>query len=108
MALPTGASWGDPTKLVGHFLKHGAQVGARSVDEYAAMASNFLQVSQSEGYPTKMGYHPVYGFRIYVYDPATNTFGAYHADGTTATFFKPSNPTTYYNKQPGTTPWIAP
>jgi len=39
-----------------------------------------------------------------VYDPATNTFGAYAADGTTRTFFKPGNGMAYWNTQPGSAP----
>lgn len=52
-----------------------------------------------------------------IYDPKTNTFGAYNADGTTRTFYKPApktdanprgydptkykNPLDYWNVQPG-------
>jgi len=49
---------------------------------------------------------------IRVYDPETNTFGAFNPDGTTRTFFKPSPlhhkyPTNldYWHAQPGTAPW---
>lgn len=36
-----------------------------------------------------------------VYDPKTNTFGAYNPDGATRTFFKPSAEADYFNRQPG-------
>lgn len=42
---------------------------------------------------------------IRVYDPATNTFGAYNPSGTTRTFFTPKRGIDYWTKQPGTSPW---
>ncbi len=42
---------------------------------------------------------------IRVYDPNTNTFGAYNHDGTTRTFVRPSSGASYWAKQPGSPPW---
>jgi hypothetical protein len=84
--LPTSTTWGRPDSLDDHFVRHGADFGARTADEYAAMASEFLQRGVAAGLPTKID--PKTGV-IRIYDPATNTFGSYNPNGTTATFFKP-------------------
>lgn len=75
---------------------------------YAQQASEFLQRSQAESLPTKIDANGV----IRTYDPATNTFGAYNADGTTRTFFSPDPavhglPTNlqYWGNQSGGAPW---
>jgi len=68
---------------------------------YASQASQFLQDSQVDGLPTKIDAEGV----IRVYDPDTNTFGAYNPDGTTRTFFQPTSPN-YWAGQPGFEPWI--
>jgi pyocin large subunit-like protein len=60
------------------------------------MASEFLQ---RPGTLAKIDADGV----IRVYDPATNTFGSYNANGTTRTFFKPTSPT-YWDRQPGSPP----
>ena len=79
-----GNTWGHGD-LMDHFGRHGAYFGAKSADEYADMASVFLQRSQATGLPTKVDANGV----IRVYEPATNTFGSYNPNGTTKTFFKP-------------------
>jgi pyocin large subunit-like protein len=38
---------------------------------------------------------------IRVYDPKTNTFGSYNADGTSKTFYKPTRGRAYWDDQPG-------
>ena len=72
------------------------------------MASNFFQESQAGSLPTKIATDGT----IRVYDPATNTFGSFNANGTTKTFFTPDPaqrglPTNldYWNAQPGVSPW---
>ena len=84
--LPSSESWSTPASLTKHFDKHGAEFGGVSEDEYASQASVFLQWSQAEGIPTKIDSAGV----IRIYDPGTNSFGAFNADGTTRTFFKPN------------------
>jgi hypothetical protein len=79
-------SWGRPESLPDHFDRHGSDLRCTSDAEYAYRASEFLQRSQAEGLPTKID--PTDG-TIRVYDPDTNTFGSYNADGTTKTFYKP-------------------
>ena len=100
--LGTKDSWGKLSTLDDHFARHGADFGATSADDYARQASEFLQ---QPGTLTKID--PKTG-AIRAYDPATNSFGAYNATGTTRTFYKPDPaqhgyPTNldYWNAQPG-------
>jgi pyocin large subunit-like protein len=93
--------WGRADTLDDHFRRHGSDFGARSAGEYADIASQFFQRSQRERLPTKIDADGV----IRVYDPATNTFGAFNPDGTTRTLFKPTR-TDYWSRQPGDVPWM--
>jgi hypothetical protein len=63
---------------------------------HAADASEFLLEALEDGYPMKVDADGV----IRVYDPETNTFGSYNADGTTRTFFKPKTGAAYWATQP--------
>jgi RHS repeat-associated protein len=101
LGLSAEESWGNANTLEDHFLRHGADFGATSAEDYASQASEFLQRSQAEGLPTKIDADGV----IRVYDPNSNTFGAYNPDGTTRTFFKPSSGASYWGNQPGSSPW---
>jgi hypothetical protein len=109
MKLPVSETWGRPETLAKHYKDHGADFGAASGEEYAQMASEFFQRGLLDKLPTKID--PKTG-AIRIYDPATNTFGAYNATGTTATFFKP-DPSVhgyatnwdYWLSQPGSSPW---
>ncbi len=94
-------NWGDPNTLARHFREHGADFGAKSADDYATQASQLLRRSQAENLPTKVDADGV----IRVYDPKTNTFGAFNSDGTTKTLFKPTSPT-YWDRQQGSAPWV--
>jgi len=100
LALHGRTLWARAETLEDHFLRHGADFGATSADEYAQLASDFLKRSQVERLPTKIDGNGV----IRVFDPGTNTFGAYNADGTTRTLFRPSTPD-YWQTQPGNLPW---
>jgi RHS repeat-associated protein len=107
LALSSGESWGNPATLEDHFLRHGADFGATSAENYASQASSFLQRGLSGGAEVKVDSQGV----IRVYDPATDTFGSYNADGTTRTFYRPDPaahgyPTNqaYWNAQPGSAP----
>ncbi len=100
-SLPASETWGNPGTLAEHFEEHGADFGATSSENYANEASQFLKDSQANGLPTKIDANGT----IRVYDPETNTFGSYNADGTTKTFFKPTSPT-YWDRQPGIAPMI--
>ena len=102
-------NWGNPNTLDDHFARHGADFGATSAEDYAQKASDFLQQSQEDNLPTKIDSNGV----TRVYDPASNTFGSYNADGTTKTFYSPDTvlhgyPTNgdYWAAQPGVAPTI--
>ena len=98
---PNGrAAWGRTDTLDDHFDRHGADFGARNADDYAQQASNALRTSQAERWPTKIDSDGV----IRVYDPKTNTFGAYNPDGTTRTFFKPKRGSAYWDDRRGSPP----
>jgi hypothetical protein len=90
--------WGGPSRPNGP--PHGSDFGVRTQGQYTRLATNFLQDAQARGYLVKVARNG----SIRVYDPATNTFGAYGADGTTRTFFKPGNGMAYWNTQPGSAP----
>ena len=101
-------TWGNDATLADHFLRHGADFGSTSANAYSQQASQFLLDSQAQGFPTKIDASGV----IRVYDPGTNAFGSYNANGTTRTFFTPDPaahgyPTNldYWNAQPGVAPW---
>jgi RHS repeat-associated protein len=106
--LSAADSWGRPETLADHFARHGADFGATSAEDYAQQASLFLQDSQARGLPTKIDSKGI----IRIYDPETNSFGVYNANGKTASFYKPNPaehgcPTNldYWNKQKGNAPW---
>jgi hypothetical protein len=98
--LPTEESWGNPSTLEDHFLRHGADFGATSAEQYAQDASTFFQQALQDGYPIKVDSDGV----IRVYDPEMNTLGSYNSNGTTRTFFKPPAGPAYWARQPGSAP----
>ncbi|MCP4305635.1 MAG: hypothetical protein GY788_12290, partial [bacterium] len=107
--LPTAETWGRLDTLDDHFLRHGADFGASTADEYAGLASDFFESGIARGLPTRID--PKTGM-IRIYDPGANTFGSFNPSGTTATFFKPDPvihgfPTNwdYWLAQPGGSPW---
>jgi hypothetical protein len=93
---PAAQTWGNPASLPDHFARHGTDFGARDADEYARMASEFLQRARAEGLPAKVDGTGV----LRVFDPQSGAFGAYNRDGTTKTFFKPGS-RGYFERQPG-------
>jgi len=97
LELNTATTWGKAETLADHFARHGADVGAKTADEYANIASRFLQESQAAKLPTKIDSQGV----IRVFDPKTGTFGSFNPNGTTRTLFNP-NSATYFDRQPGT------
>jgi pyocin large subunit-like protein len=86
MELPAATTRGRADTLADHFARHGGDFGAASEAEYAQQASRFFQRGIGDGLPTKI--NPKDG-SIRIYDPQSNTFGAYNADGSTRTFYKP-------------------
>jgi RHS repeat-associated protein len=97
LELNAATTWGRAETLADHFARHGADVGAKTANEYANIASRFFQESQAARLPTKIDSQGV----IRVFDPKTGTFGSFNPNGTTRTLFKPSSPT-YFDRQPGT------
>jgi uncharacterized membrane protein YgcG len=101
-----GDGWGNPSTLTDHFDRHGPDFGSPDEEAYAREAQDFLQRALADRLPIKVAPDGT----IRVYEPATNTFGSYNADGTTKTYFKPDlakNPN-YWDDQPGTDPWSEP
>lgn len=98
LALRSADSWGNAATLGRHFRDHGAAL-ERGTPESMRIWHQTLQRAQKEGLPTKIDRDGV----IRVFDPATNTFGAFNANGTTRTFFKPTSKT-YWDSQPGSSP----
>ncbi|MBM7415922.1 MULTISPECIES: hypothetical protein [Nocardiaceae] len=93
-AGPPPGGWSSSRALDDHFARHGADVGARSADEYADLAARF----RTEGsHQVKVGPDGT----VRMYDPETNTFASYAPDGTTKTYFKPGSGASYWDRQPG-------
>jgi hypothetical protein len=88
------ASWGSARKLNEHLKQHGRDFGTNSAREYAKQAQDFLKRGTTDKLPTVIDKQGV----VRMYDPATNTFGSYNANGTTRTFYKPTSPT-YFERQ---------
>jgi RHS repeat-associated protein len=88
------SSWANPSTLPKHFSDHGADFSAGSADEYAEMASQFFQRAGAEKLPTKIDADGV----IRMYEPSSNTFGSFAANGGTKTFFKPTSPNYWANQ----------
>ena len=89
-------TWGRSIQLPDHFARHGSDFQARDAEDYAAQAAAFLQRAKATGLPAKRDADA----SLRIYDPATGAFGAYNANGTTRTFFKPGSPE-YFDRQPG-------
>lgn len=95
----TADSWAWPHTLERHFADHAADFAARSPDEYARLASEFFQRAGAEGLPTRISDNGV----IRIYDPSSNTFGAFDAAGRTKTFYTIANGDglAYWGRQDG-------
>lgn len=100
--IPTATSgsarqtWGHIDTLADHFARHGRDFNARDADDYAAQAAAFLQRAKTVGLPAKRDADG----SLRIFDSGTGAFGAYNADGTTRTYFKPGN-RDYFDRQPG-------
>jgi hypothetical protein len=100
LKLPVDEVWGNSSTLARHFRDHAADFGSATIDDYVDEASGFFQRGLQTGLPTKIDADGI----IRIYDPATNTFGAFNPSGTIRTFFKPSS-STYWSTQSGASPW---
>lgn len=88
-------TWGRVKTLEKHFKDHGKDFGSVNKIEYVKKGSEFFIESQRNGYPTIIDKTDG---AIRTYDSATDTFGAYNADGTTRTIYKPNSPG-YWQRQ---------
>ncbi len=91
---PAAPGWSSSRALDDHFARHGADVGARSAQDYAELAARFRD---DPSHLVKIGPDGT----VRMYDPATNTFAAYTPDGITKTFFRPGSGAAYWDRQPG-------
>lgn len=70
-------------------------LGATDANDYAQRANSFY--NNRSHYRVKTDSDGT----IRVFDPVTNTFGSYNANGSTRTFYKPTGGLAYWNRQPG-------
>jgi hypothetical protein len=84
-AISKQYNWGNSKTLFDHFGRHGASFGAKTPEEYAKKANEFLSNATNKGVDSFVDQKGV----TRIYDQKTNTFGSYNPDGTTKTFFKP-------------------
>jgi hypothetical protein len=97
LELEPEQSWGLRHTLERQFVDHGRDFGAQTQEEYARLASLFLQDAPRRNLPIKIDKNGI----IRIYDPTTNTFGSYNPNGTTRTFFKPEEGINYWLRQHG-------
>jgi hypothetical protein len=95
-APPVRGTWGNLASLRDHFDRHGGDFGARTPEDYARMAWEYLKRARAVGLPAKVDEDGV----LRVFDPKTRSFAAYNRNGTTKTFFKPDS-RDYFERQPG-------
>lgn len=88
-------SWGNQDTLQDHFDRHGTDFGSTNPQEYAASANDFY--NNRGNYQIKVDSNGV----TRVYDPSNNIFGSYNADGSTRTYFKPTDGQIYFDRQTG-------
>ena len=91
----TPKSWGLAHTLKDHFLDHGKDFKAVSPLDYANKANEFLKKAIRNNFPS---FEYPGGKRIAIYEPKTNTFAVYNRNGTTATFYKPLEGKSYFEK----------
>ena len=89
------SNWGSPNTLEKHFENHGKDFGAKNELDYAKKANDFYKNAQKNGYEKILGKDGVQR----IYDTKENTFGSYNPDGTTRTYFKPSDGQSYWENQ---------
>lgn len=78
-----------------YYDEHAYGVGCFGLDDYVNSANQMYQ--NMEYYQYKIDDNGV----IRVYDPINNIFGSYNPDGTTRTYFSPSDGQLYFDSQPG-------
>ncbi len=89
--------WGRAEEERDHFERHGNDFSAKTPREYTLKANDFLTRGKHAQLPRKIDSNGIQR----IYDPETNTFGSYNADGSIRTFFKPTGGMKYWITQPG-------
>lgn len=95
-APPTRETWGQMASLQDHFDRHGRDFNAKTPDDYARLAWEFLQRARAGGLQLKLDEDGV----LRVFDSRSGAFAAYNRNGTTKTYFKPGS-RDYFERQPG-------
>lgn len=95
-APPARETWFHPETVHEQFRRHGADFHARDAEDYAEKAWQFRRQAATAGFLAKKDAKGV----LRIYDPTSDTYGAYNPDGTTRTFFKPGK-AGYFEHQPG-------
>lgn len=93
---PRGRGFRGPAQLADHFARHGADVGASTPEAYVARAQALRDATV--GGDVLEIVRSVDGV-ISRFDRRTGAFGAYDADGTIRTFFKPEDGEAYFRRQ---------
>ena len=86
-------NWGNPSTLLDHTVRHGPAFGTLNPRTYATKAQEFLSGSNAMKVDSSGATR--------AYNAQSNSFGAYSANGTTRTFFKPSERIGYWLSQVG-------
>ncbi len=86
-------NWGNPSTLLDHTVRHGPTFGTLNPRTYATKAQEFLSGSNAMKVDSSG--------TTRAYNAQSNSFGAYNANGTTRTFFKPSERIGYWLSQVG-------
>ena len=82
--------WGRPETLDKHLSEHGGDFGVDTPEDYVTLSQKFFNDALAD--PNSQVRVHMDQKIVRIYDPATNTFGAYNLDDhTTRTFFKPTS-----------------
>ena len=79
------AKFADEAKLIDHFMRHGADFGAKSAAAYAKQADSFLTGSVSKDVLQKVRANG----DVVRFNQSTNEFGVLSSNGSIKTYFKP-------------------
>ncbi len=96
LQAPATETWVNPGSLDQHYIKHADEFDATSPEDYAEQANEFYEEAIQRGYKRNVDTDGT----VSIYDPKTNTYGLYTADGRTISFFKPDS-RSYFDRQPG-------
>lgn len=88
------ALWGNPDTLQDHFDRYGSDFGATDPIDLQRKRAVFLTTA-----PTCLR-KSILKMTIRMFNPDTNIFGAYNADGSTKSLFKPTSPD-HWSRQKG-------